>query len=283
MYEILPAESATEEKLFYSRYILIESSDKRFTTKINGREISSDDYSIVINSYDNKAKETVVLKIINKSTYVYKGELLAIKLDHPNIVQYISIEDTTSLLYMYMQKYICDLSDYMIERYHSFTEKIILDFFIQIVDAVKYLHSNKISHFDIKLENFLVDNSDNIEFPTIMLTDFGFAESWVEEDPPATNISRGSLHYAAPEIFSEMKYPITSPDVWSIGICLYILATSEYPFYEDTIFQTKNKIIECKIEYPKNIIISPNIKRYINKILVKNPFLRPSVFDIFKD
>jgi serine/threonine protein kinase len=284
MYTTIPADNASEEKIFCSRYISIESSDKRFTTKFNGKEISSDDYSIVTHSYDNKAKEHVIVKIINKTKYVYQGELLAVKLDHPNIVQYISIEDTTSLLYLYMQKYICDLSDYMLERYSSFTEKIILDFFIQMVDAVKYLHSHKIAHFDIKLENFLVDNSDNIEYPTIMLSDFGFAESWTEEDPPTTNITRGSLYYAAPEIFSsDILYPIPAPDVWAIGICLFILSTSEYPFCENTNFQTKNKIIESKIEYPKNIIISPIIKSYINKILVKNPFLRPTVFDIFKD
>jgi 5'-AMP-activated protein kinase catalytic alpha subunit len=283
MYEIISTDNINEEKLFYSRYISLDSSDKRFTTVFNGKEISSDEYSIVTHSYDNKTREHIIVKIINKEKYVYKGEILAVKLDHPNIVQYISIEDTTSLLYLYMKKYICDLSDYMLERQSTFTEKIILDFFIQMVEAVKYLHSNKIAHFDIKLENFLIDNSDNIEYPTIMLTDFGFAESWTEEVPPATNISRGSLYYAAPEIFGDIKYPITTPDVWAIGICLFILSTSEYPFCENTNFQTKNKIIECNLEYPKNIIISSNIKSYINKILIKNPFLRPTVFDIFKE
>lgn len=270
-----------DEKIFSSRYILIESSDKRFSTKVDGHEISSDDSSIVINSYDNKAKEYVILKLINKSKYVYKGELLAENLDHPNIIRYITLENTPKILYIYMQKYICDLSDYMLEKHHTFTEKIILDFFIQICDAVKYLHSHKIAHYDIKLENFLIDNSDNIEFPTLVLADFGFAEKW-EGDHPLTDISRGSIYYASPEIFLGLKYPMPAPDVWATGVCLYILATSEYPFCENTNYETKNKIIECKIEYPEKVNCSSSIKSFINKILIKDPFVRPTIFDIFK-
>ena len=44
----------------------------------------------------------------------------------------------------------------------------------QMLEAVRFLHSKGLAHGDLKLENFLFSNSDDV---TLKLCDFGFVTS----------------------------------------------------------------------------------------------------------
>ena len=72
-----------------------------------------------------------------------------------------------------------ELLDYVRDPLKPFSEKTALFLFIQLIKAVKYIHSRGVYHLDIKLENILVDgpldldNSDN----WLKLADFGLSKS----------------------------------------------------------------------------------------------------------
>jgi len=63
----------------------------------------------------------------------------------------------------------------------------------QIASAVRYMHELDIAHRDLKLENLLIDASDNIK-----ICDFGFVREATPGDLSQTYC--GSKSYAAPEI-----------------------------------------------------------------------------------
>ena len=156
-------------------------------------------------------------------------------------------------------------------------------------EAIKYLHSNRISHLDVKLENFFI--TELIEKkPSIILADFGLSVVWDDceteyhiiqnsKSVPLVNLYRGSCFYISPEILlEELLYPISSPDIWSLGICLYILLFQKYPFFDEDDDKVYEKIIKGEYIIPNKI--SKETKEYIEKILVADPFLRPTIFNI---
>jgi serine/threonine protein kinase len=68
-------------------------------------------------------------------------------------------------------------------------------YFIQIVSALEYCHSNLVTHRDLKLENILVEKDGRIK-----LADFGLANFL--KDGKFLKTPCGSPTYAAPELIS---------------------------------------------------------------------------------
>merc|ERR1712243_288589 len=61
----------------------------------------------------------------------------------------------------------------------------------QIVSAISYMHSHSIYHRDLKLENIIVDEQNNVK-----IIDFGFCDVVGKE----YKLFCGSLYYCAPEM-----------------------------------------------------------------------------------
>lgn len=68
--------------------------------------------------------------------------------------------------------------------------------FMQIVDAIKYLHSQEIFHRDIKLDNILLDFKKNIK-----IVDFGFSVKCKPNNK--LKMFWGTPCYMAPEIINK--------------------------------------------------------------------------------
>ena len=65
-------------------------------------------------------------------------------------------------------------------------------FLTQMLDSVDFMHSRRVVHRDLKLENILIDDNLNLK-----LADFGFA---VYKNIDTLNSYRGTMTYMAPEI-----------------------------------------------------------------------------------
>lgn len=276
MYSFL-SQNIKNNILYDSEQKCLESTDKKYVTFFNELNfISSDEYSIVVNSYDKIKKENVILKILNKE-YDFLKDLLVEKLDHPNIIHFSDIYIDNFFIFIYMKKYKYDMTEYLLDLDKPPHEDQIIYFFKKMVSAVKYLHSNKIAHFDVKLDNFLIDYNEK----EIILIDFGLAEEWEDKELPLVDLKKGSWNYAPPEMFFNKKYPITSPDIWSLGVCLYIMTTLEYPFSYENKKSAQQIFLNETYNYPKTLDISLNIKKYISKILIVDAFDRPNIFNIY--
>ena len=80
------------------------------------------------------------------------------------------------------------------------------------------------------------------------------------------------LHFPAPEIL-EWK-PITlAADIWSLGVCTYVLLTGFSPFGGDTDEETYINIHQAALDFPPELFegVSDMAKEFISECLVKDP------------
>ena len=87
---------------------------------------------------------------------------------------------------------------------------------LQIFKTLRFIHENKIIHRDIKPDNILLKDADNIA-----ICDFGLADYYNPQS--VYQYQRcGTPGYVAPEILRDMKYDY-KVDVYSTGIILYTM------------------------------------------------------------
>ena len=88
-------------------------------------------------------------------------------------------------------------------------------FLHQMLDSIDYMHSRRVVHRDLKLENILIDDQLNLK-----LADFGFA---CYKNIDSLNSYRGTMTYMAPEIKEGKTYKGQNVDMFSIGVILFII------------------------------------------------------------
>lgn len=91
----------------------------------------------------------------------------------------------------------------------------------QIAIALKDLHSAGIVHRDLKLENFKESSSKLVK-----LFDFGISSN---QPNYITTTNRGTLVYAAPELYVQGTKIEPALDIYAFGICAWALATNSLP------------------------------------------------------
>ncbi|KAL0599889.1 CaM kinase-like vesicle-associated protein [Plecturocebus cupreus] len=106
----------------------------------------------------------------------------------------------------------------------------------QVLEAVAYLHSLKIVHRNLKLENLVYYN--RLKNSKIVISDFHLAklENGLIKEPCGTPEYLGKQGmgavFVAPEVVGRQRYgrPV---DCWAIGVIMYILLSGNPPFYEE--------------------------------------------------
>ena len=96
--------------------------------------------------------------------------------------------------------------------------------FRKMAENTLRLHKNGFVHLDIKLENFIISRDDDM---TLTMIDFGSGHVYTNESKDLTQLV-GTKGYTPLEIYNGVYYPTT--DVWSLGICLWLLFTGTTPF-----------------------------------------------------
>ena len=248
------------------------------------KQLGSGSFGRVYLVSHNDSKKLFALKVIDKrKLMVSYGKLDIIyneinihsKLAHENIIKLYNVHEDNeniNIIMEYAEK--GNLFQLISKEKTGLDESKAFDYFIQVVNAVYYLHINNIIHRDIKPENILI-GSDN----KIKLCDFGWAKELTLEN---RSTFCGTIEYMAPEIVGSENYDY-SVDIWSLGILLYELLYGHSPFKANN---TKNVILNIKtheLTYDdNNKKISNSCKDLIQKLLDGNPQKRLKIKDILE-
>lgn len=182
-------------------------------------------------------------------------------LSHPNIVGVYDVGVQDNIYYIIME-YIdgITLKQYLMRKGRlDYTEAT--RFVMDISNALRCAHENKIIHRDIKPHNILLTRD---LVPKV--ADFGIARAITSSTVTMTNQTMGSVHYISPEQ-AKGGFVDERSDLYSLGILYYELLTGKLPFDEENTVTIAIKHIQEEIVPPK--LLEPKIPERVNQIVVK--------------
>eukprot|EP00026_Physarum_polycephalum_P000940 Phypoly_transcript_00941.p1 GENE.Phypoly_transcript_00941~~Phypoly_transcript_00941.p1 ORF type:complete len:920 (+),score=130.35 Phypoly_transcript_00941:137-2896(+) len=183
------------------------------------------------------------------------------KLNHENIILMLDSFETKTEFCVVMEYAQGELFE-ILEDDRKLPEKEVQKIAKHLVNALHYLHSNRIIHRDMKPQNILIGANG-----VIKLCDFGFARAMSCNTMMLTSI-KGTPLYMAPELVQELPYNHNA-DLWSLGVILYELFVGVPPFYTNNIYSLIHLIVEDPVKFPDNI--SPNFRSFLKGLLNKFP------------
>lgn len=155
---------------------------------------------------------------------------------HPQIVRTFGFvredNDNETEEHMLLQEYAPegDLRNFMKNRREPIIENVLIEIFLQIIEAMIYLAHNKIVHGDLACRNVLVFQYDEINPKKIVtkLTDFGisqYSKLYVQTPTAKKSVfDKIPIRYTAPEILQNRTNPelyTEKSDVYSMGVLMW--------------------------------------------------------------
>ena len=236
---------------------------------------------LVINNINKKQyaikhmQKEKLMNILQSLYTIYKEIEFQSIIDHPNIVKLLNAEEDEENFDLVMEYAKNGNLFHYIRKNKGLSEDISFNLFIQVVNAINFLHSNDLIHRDIKPENILMYDENHIK-----LCDFGWC---VKLDGQERETYCGTTEYMSPELINHKGYS-KEIDVWSLGILLYEMIHGYSPFRPNKPkFNEKdvvNNIKAQKIKFEKKV--SNECKELILHLLDFNKKKRYKVQDIYK-
>jgi len=195
-------------------------------------------------------------------------------LHHTNVVAFEHFFEDSENVYILLEMCQNQTLNELLKRRKRLDELEVQSYLLQIIASVKYLHSHRVIHRDLKLGNlFLTDKME------LKIGDFGLATR-LEFDGDRKRTICGTPNYIAPEILDGKQGHSYEVDVWALGVIIYTLIIGKPPFETSDVKTTYRKIKMNAYSFPETIPISDQAKNLITKILNLDPSKRPTLDEI---
>lgn len=245
---------------------------KRFNNGNSGAQF------FIVKQEDKK----ILLKVVKspndkKFNKIKKENELVRQIKSNNLLEYVKvIEDEANKVFIFETPYYKKGNFKNYANQIELSEEKIISFMKDIAHALHKMHSNNIYHLDVKPENFLVDDNENL-----VLADFGKIKKFNDD---LKSGGGGDAVYAALEIGSGDVKVNAKLDIASFGFTMLEVVSnkklSTANMSEFTTIRTnKNYVAE---HYFDKINLSENIKELILDMIDENPENRPTVQDILQ-
>lgn len=144
----------------------------------------------------------------------------------------------------------------------------------QLINALYYLHNKCIAHRDIKLENVMLDERNQVK-----LIDFGFSTCIPNEQ--RIKIFCGTPSYMAPEIVKKTEFCGPPTDIYASGVLLYAFFCGQFPFKGQNDKELYSKIAAGDLIVPDYVPAAP--RSIIIRCMQNDADNRPSASDLWQD
>ncbi|CAK9078282.1 unnamed protein product [Durusdinium trenchii] len=219
-------------------------------------------------------KKMLILDGEQKEAFEKEAKIMK-DLDHPNICRLLEVYQKGRFMFFVME--LCegkDVFDRMLEQEeHSFGEPQAAEIIRQASSALHYAHNRMISHRDIKPENMVFVNRDS-GCNHIKVIDWGLGFYFGDRRMKS---AVGSLQYCAPEVLQADHWSKWTQgysqacDLWSLGVCTYVMLCGKPPFWGHQAQQLK---MMKKEKFPMDDAIwqaiSPEAKDLVKSLLRVN-------------
>jgi eukaryotic-like serine/threonine-protein kinase len=186
---------------------------------------------VVYRAHDTKLDRTVALKFLpphltatdeDKQRFIREAKAAA-ALNHPHICTIHSVEEYAGTQFIVME-YVDGST--LREKLQTKNTKLetIINYAIQIAEALQQAHKKDVVHRDIKPENIMVTEDNRIK-----VMDFGLAKLKGVENLTKSRSTVGTLGYMSPEQIEGGEVDHRS-DIFSFGVVLYEMLTGQKPF-----------------------------------------------------
>ena len=224
-------------------------------------------------TYAGKIISKNSLKELKKEKRLIKEIMIHRQMHHPNIVRFEHFFEDSNNVYILLELCENKTMNNLLKVRKSLTELEVQYYIINLIKALKYIHSKRIIHRDLKIGNIFLTKKMELK-----LGDFGLSAELDYKGQKRTTIC-GTPNYMAPEIINEKAYSY-EVDIWSLGIIIYTLIIGKPPFDSNDEKKTYKKIKDIQYSFPEGINISKEAKDLIKQILILEPSKRPNLEQI---
>jgi serine/threonine-protein kinase len=232
--------------------------------------------SSVFRAHDRLLDRKVALKILHQQyndddEYLerFRREARAVAaLSHPNIVTVIDRGEHEGRQFIVFEYVAGENLKRLIERRGPAPVTTALELGMQMAQALSFAHQQGLIHRDVKPQNILLNGDGRAK-----VTDFGIARSLdVQHGMTQTGTVLGTSDYIAPEQAQGQRVD-EHTDVYSLGVVLYELLTTEVPFPGENFVAVAMRHIN---EPPppirdKRPDVPPRVEAAIQKAMAKDP------------
>jgi serine/threonine protein kinase/tetratricopeptide (TPR) repeat protein len=252
---------------------------------------------VVYKAHDTKLDRTVALKFLpphltttdeDKQRFIQEAKAAA-ALNHPNICTIYSVEELDGRQFISME-YIdgetlrqkSEVRDQRSGLPATDNQQLttIIDYALQIAEALEEAHSKGIIHRDIKPENIMVDSKNRIK-----VMDFGLAKLKGAMNLTKAGSTVGTVAYMSPEQIQGEDVDHRS-DIFSFGVVLYEMLTGHTPFRGEHEAAMLYSIVNEEPQPVSSSIpaVSSQLENLIERTLEKDPSDRyQSMEDLLSD
>ncbi|CAM4969628.1 unnamed protein product [Rotaria socialis] len=188
------------------------------------------------------------------------------KLDIPHLIQlkYLYVDEKASM-YLLLPRYPTNLHSFLLKNIRTMTTDKAIKISRDIAGVIAHMHAFDLVHRDIKVENILMD-----EHEEVYLADFGTCQHGTEN---STLVGSFPL---APDLTAsnsssdrQYSYEGTAVDVYLLGVLMFVCAP------KDVYIPPSNRILD-QVHQLDRKKIPENYCALIVRCLEKNPKLRPT-------
>lgn len=155
----------------------------------------------------------------------FRNEALTMQLlNHPHIMRvfdFFEIEGD----YFIIAEYLQGLSLKAFVERHQPSQRDMLIWILQLLDALEYCHAKHIIHRDIKPDNIMIVTGHQVK-----LLDFGIAKIEGQNQLTTDGSMLGTIAYMSPEQIQNSRLITAQSDIYSLGVLMYELFTGKLPF-----------------------------------------------------